>query len=223
MRGRRWVAVALLVCTTLTTGCTTTVHGSATAAPAAANREPAEKPPAPKTTTPPKPPKRTTLTCAGGTVIHPDGAPYCYLLPPGFTDATDRLTLNFQTANQSQYDSAASIAVHDVIVVAVFALPQNSDTLTDKRLADEVHLVLSQGASSGLRIAGAPEPTTVDGNRALRIAVKQADGAFTSTIYFVFRGFTEVEINCQYADRQPDVARGCASVRDSIQIIDLPR
>lgn len=225
MRGRRWAAIALLACTalvlpTLLTGCTTTVRGSA--APEAARAGTPAAPP-PSTTTPTPKPKRTSLTCAGGTVIRPDGAPYCYLMPSGFTDATNRLTLNFQSANQSQYDSAVGVDVHDVIVVAVFTLPANSDAMTAQRLAGEVDLVLSQGASSGLRIAGDPVPATVDGNRAFRIPVQQTDGEFTSTIYFVFRGFTEVEINCQHADRQPDIDRGCASVRQSIQIVDLPR
>jgi hypothetical protein len=208
MRAWRWAAlVAAVACLS---GCTTTVTGSAVAAPGAV-------------TATPTPPARTTTNCSGGTVIQPKGAPYCYLLPSGFNDATGEMTLSYQSANTSEYDSAVAVAVHDAIIVAVYPLRQNSDSLSAPLLGDQVSAVLSEGESAGFTMTGALTPTTVDTARAFLATIKQNDGQYASTIYFVFRGSTEVEINCQYADRQADIERGCASVRHTIQITDAAK
>ncbi|HKN96556.1 MAG TPA: hypothetical protein VJX10_05530, partial [Pseudonocardiaceae bacterium] len=166
---------------------------------------------------------RTTLDCSGGTVIRPRGAPDCYLLPAGFHDATDQLTLTYQSANPSQYDSAVAVGVHDVIIVVVYPLRQDSDALSSSVLAEQVAAVLRQGESSGFTVVGSPTPATVAGDRAFQIPIKQNDGQFSAMIYFVFNGFTEVEINCQSAQRAGDISRGCASVLKSVQIVDPPR
>lgn len=194
--------LTLAACAALA-GCDTVIAGSATPAPGA--------------------PKPATLSCSGSGVIEPKGAPYCYRLPPGFTDATGQLTLNYQSANPSKYDSAVAVAVHDVIIVAVYPLRENSDDVSSDVLGQQVAAVLTQGESAGFTVTGNPTPTTVDGARAFEIPIKQNDGQYGSTIYFVFRGFTEVEINCQFATQQPRIDVGCASVRGSIKIIDAPR
>jgi hypothetical protein len=196
---------ATLAACVLVAGCDTTIAGSATPAPGVPT------------------PRHATLACSGGAVVEPKGAPYCYLLPGGFTDATGQLTLNYQSADPSQYDSAVAVAVHDVIIVAVYPLRENSDDLNSTVLGQQVDAVLGQGESSGFTVTGNPRPTTVDGARAFQIPIKQNDGQYGSTIYFVFRGFTEVEINCQFAARQSTIDTGCAGVRGSIQIIDPPR
>lgn len=208
---RRWalpIAAVALAASAALAGCDTTVTG--TAQPAG---------PAP----PPTPTRRTTLDCSGGKVIQPRGAPYCYLLPAGFHDATDQLTLTYQSANPSQYDSAIAVAVHDVIIVVVYPLRLDSDGLSQSQLAEGVDSVLRQGQSSGFTVVGTPTPATVAGNRAFQIPIKQNDGQYTATIYFVFNGFTEVEINCQSAQQVDDISRGCASVLRSVQVIDPPR
>jgi hypothetical protein len=204
MRAWRWAVPATLAAGVLLAGCDTIIAGSATPAPG---------PPAPR---------HTTLACSGGTVVAPKGAPYCYLLPAGFTDATGQLTLNYQSANPSQFDSAVAVAVHDVIIVAVYPLRENSDDISSTVLSQQVDAVLGQGESSGFTVTGNPTPTTVDGARAFEIPIKQNNGQYGSTIYFVFRGFTEVEINCQFAAQQSKIDTGCAGVRGSIQIIDPP-
>jgi hypothetical protein len=206
MRAWRW-AVPVVTCA-LVAGCTSTVTGSAVAGPVI---------------TTPAAPRRTTTDCSGGTVIQPKGAPYCYLLPSGFNDATGQLTLSYQSAS-SKYESAVAIAVHDAIIVAVYPLRENSDDLSAGELSDQVSAVLGKGESTGgFTVAGDPTPATVDDARAFRTTVKQNDGQYAGTIYFVFLGYTEVEINCQYAAKQADINRGCASVRQSIQIIDPPK
>lgn len=208
MRAWRW-AVPVALVASVVAGCSTTITGSAQPVPGA-----------PTSTEPAKP---KTLSCSGGTIIQPTGAPYCYLLPSGFTDSTGQLTLNYQSANPSRYDSAVAVAVHDVIIVAVYPLRENSDSIDSQELGSEVNAVLSQGESSGFTITGSPTQTTVNGDRAFQIPIKQNDGQYGSTIYFVFRGYTEVEINCQFAAQPSAVTKGCQSVLGSIQIIDPPR
>lgn len=212
MRAWRWVLLPLLLVACVATGCATPIAGSAIPAPGA--------PPVAPTTTPPP---RKTLSCTGSGIIQPTGAPYCYHLPSGFDNATGQLTLNYQSANPSQYDTAVSVAVHDVIIVAVYPLRENSDTIASDQLGQQVADVLQQGESSGFTVTGDPTDSTVDGARAFVIPIKQNDGQYGSTIYFVFRGYTEVEINCQFAVHHSTINEGCTSVRQSIQIIDPPR
>ncbi|HEX5117596.1 MAG TPA: hypothetical protein VFW65_20575 [Pseudonocardiaceae bacterium] len=212
---RRWalaIAGAALAASALLAGCDTTVTGTAQPAGGAG--------PGASTNTPAR---RTTLDCSGGTVIRPSGAPYCYQLPAGFHDATDQLTLTYQSANPSQYDSAVAVAVHDVIIVVVYPLRQDSDALSSSVLGEQVNAVLRAGESSGFTVMGSPTPTTVSGSRAFEIPIKQNDGQFSAMIYFVFNGFTEVEINCQWAQQVAEITRGCASVLKSVQIVDPPR
>lgn len=207
---RRWalpIAGAALAVSALLAGCDTTISGTARPAGGVSGT----------------PVHRTTLDCSGGKVIRPHGAPYCYLLPAGFHDVSDQLTLTYQSPNPSQYTSAVAVGVHDVIIVVVYPLRLDSDGLSSRVLAQQVGDVLRDGESSGFTVAGSPTPTTVSGNRAFQVPIKQDDGEYTATIYFVFNGFTEVEINCQSARRPDDIGRGCASVLKSVQIVDPPR
>ncbi len=213
MRPLRWAVPAAALACVLLAGCTTTVAGSAVAHRPGIAAAPAK---------PPAPPKRTSLSCSGGTVVRPAGAPYCYLMPSGFSDATNRLTLNFQTAQPGQHDSAIAVAVHDVILVVTYPLHSDSDGVPSDLLADQVREVMAKGAA-GFRISGAPVPTTVDGNRAFRLEIEQNQAQYAADVYFVFDGSTEVEINCQRADRDADIDRGCTQVLSSIQVIDPPK
>jgi hypothetical protein len=220
MRPWRWaVPTAALACALLA-GCSTTVTGAAVPRGPGVVAGRANPTPAP---TPTPPPKRTSLSCMGGTVVQPSGAPYCYLLPAGFADATNRLTLNFQTAQPSQYDSAIAVAVHDVILVVTYPLQRDSDGVPAEALAAQVRAVMARGVASGFRVTGDPVPTTVDNDRAFRLSIRQQQGQYTAEVYFVFDGATEVEINCQRAAKQADIDRGCQGVLDSIQVIDPPK
>jgi hypothetical protein len=218
MRQWRWAVPAAALACALLAGCTTTVSGAAVAHGPGSVASRAKPAPAPA-----PPPKRTSLSCTGGTVVRPAGAPYCYLLPAGFTDATDRLTLNFQTARPSQYDSAIAVAVHDVILVVTYPLERDSDRVSAEALAGQVRTVMAKGVASGFRVTGDPVRTTVDDDRAFRLRIEQSQGQYQADVYFVFDGSTEVEINCQHADRQADIDRGCAQVLSSIQVIDPPK
>ncbi len=161
--------------------------------------------------------------CSGGNVIQPKGAPYCYQLPAGFTDTTGKLSLQYQSANPSSYVSAVAVAPYDTIIVAVYPLRLDSDSLSEPALSDLIDSALSNSAAAGIKVVGQSTITSVDGARAVRLTVSKTDGQFTSTLYFAFRGYTEVELDCQWAQQQSMIDKGCAGIRNTIQIVDPPR
>jgi len=162
-------------------GCATSIAGSAVPAPDRAV---------------------AAAACSGGTVIQPKGAPYCYLLPAGFADTTGKLSLQYQGANPSSYVSAVAVAPYDTIIVAVYPLRLNSDSLSESALSDLINGALSDTAAAGIKVVSQSTITSVDGARAVRLTVSKTDGQFTSTLYFAFRGYTEVELDCQWAQAQ---------------------
>ncbi len=189
--------MALLTCCLVAAGCATTITGAAV-------------------------PVAGAITCAGGTVIQPKGAPYCYLLPDGFTDTSDKITLQYQGASPARYLSAVEVAQYDTITVSVFPLRANSDPLSATELSTVVTDALAGAAATGIS-AGQPGMTSLNGARTVQITVRKTGGQFTATTYFAFRGFTELEINCQWAQHKSDIDRGCASIRDTIRFADPPR
>ena len=156
-------------------------------------------------------------------MIQPKGAPYCYLLPAGFTDTSGKLSLQYQGGNASSYVSAVAVAPYDTIIVAVYPLRLNSDSLSSSALSDLINGALSNSAAAGIKVVGQSTITSLNGARAVRLMVNKTDGQFTSILYFAFRGYTEVEVDCQWAQQQPAIDRGCAGIRNSIQIVDPPR
>jgi len=192
----------LLACCLVLAGCAVSISGSAVPAPGGV---------------------ATTAACTGGHVIQPKGAPYCYLLPTGFTDTTGQLSLQYQSASPSSYVSAVAVAPYDTIIVAVYPLRLNSDSLSSSALSDLINGALSNSAAAGIKVVGQSTITSVNGARAVRLTVSKTDGQFTSTLYFAFRGYTEVEVDCQWAQQQSQIDKGCTSIRNSIQIVDPPR
>lgn len=195
----RWSGLVTLLTCLVAAGCATTITGSAVPAPAGTG-------------------SATRLTCTGGTVIQPKGAPYCYLLPAGFIDITDNVTLQYQSANPGQYLSAIDVAQLDTITVSIYPLRADSDPLTIDFLATQLQRALPSPTSTGIT-ASQPTTTTLDGARTVRIGVDKA-GAYSSMVYFAFRGYTELELDCQWAQHQSDVDRGCTAVRDTLQFVD---
>jgi hypothetical protein len=62
--------------------------------------------------------------------------------------------------------------------------------------------------------------TTVNGARTVRLSLA---GAYGSTLYFAFRGYTEIELDCQWQRYEADIGRGCADVQRTIRFVDQPR
>jgi hypothetical protein len=156
-------------------------------------------------------------------VVQPKGAPYCYLLPAGFTDTTGQLSLQYQSSSPSSYVSAVAVAPYDTIIVAVYPLRLNSDSLSASALSDLINGALSNSAAAGIKVVGQSTITSLNGARAVRLMVSKTDGQFTSILYFAFRGYTEVEVDCQWARQQAQIDKGCSSIRNTIRIVDPPR
>lgn len=196
----RWSGVVTLLTCLFAAGCATTITGSAVPLPASTGTAP---------------------TCTGGTVLQPKGAPYCFPLPAGFVDITDNVTLQYQSANPGQYLSAIDIARLDTITVSIYPLRTDSDPLTLDFLTAQLQHALPDPATTGIT-AGRPTTTTLDGARTVRIDVDKA-GSYSSTVYFAFRGHTELELDCQWAQHQADIDRGCAAVRATLRFVDPHR
>jgi len=198
----RWSGlVTLLTCCLVAAGCATTITGSAVPAPGGTSTNSA------------------TPACAGGSMIQPKNAPYCFELPAGFIDITDNVTLQYQSANPGRYVSAIDIARLDTITVSIYPLRADSDPLPVDFLATQIQHALPNPATTGIT-AGQPDTTTtLDGARTVRISVNKP-GSYSSTVYFAFRGYTELELDCQWAQHQTDVDRGCAAVRDTLHFVD---
>lgn len=194
----RWTGLVTLLTCTLVAGCATTITGSAV--PAAGG---------------------TALDCAGGKVVEPKGAPYCYLLPTGFTDVSNAVTLQYQSANPGRYISAIEVAKFDTITVSVYPLRADSDTVSSGDLSAAIVSALPDPTSTGIR-SGTPTMTTLAGARAVRVTVQSA-GQYASTAWFAFRGYTEVEVDCQWAQHQDQIDQGCAGVRNTLRFVDPPR
>ncbi|HEY3611526.1 MAG TPA: hypothetical protein VGL06_28790 [Pseudonocardiaceae bacterium] len=192
---RPWGLPALLLVSGLLAGCTSTTTGPAPAA---------------------------LVTCAGGTVIQPAGAPYCYLLPAGFTDYTGKVTVQVQSDVPTSYASVVGIAVYDSIQVSVVRLRADSDSISMAALTDGLSSSMSNMTAHGLIVGQSTSAAPVDNDRTVQVTLTKGN-LYTSTIYAVFRGYTEIAINCQSSEREPDVDRACASIRQTIRIVDLPR
>ncbi|HEX4724337.1 MAG TPA: hypothetical protein VH333_17600 [Pseudonocardiaceae bacterium] len=186
----RWsVLVTLLTCCLVAAGCTTTINGSAVAAGAP--------------------------SCVGGTVVQPKGAPYCYLLPAGFVDVTDHVTLQYRSANPGRYITSVEVAQLDVITVSDYPLRTDSDSVSMSSLTNQIVAALPDPAAGGLT-PGQPTTTTLDGARTVELTFDQT-GEYSSVLYFAFRGYDEIEVDCQWAADKAEIDRGCASVRDTIR------
>ena len=169
-------------------------------------------------TTASTPPTRQALACTGGTVISPAGAPYCYLLPAGFVDVTSSLTLEASVGNM-KYRSGVAVDQRDLIFAAVFDLPFDSDQASDLLLSAVLKTTIQKLTQQGFKISSTtPKRSVVDDARTFGYHVTQAGLAVASDLMFVFRGHTEVEVNCQWRDHSAKVHQACQRVLGSLQI-----
>lgn len=210
----------------VTTSCSATVggHGAYAAGPSPAPPAPGTASPSGRSTPTPSPdpvrydPGRTRLTCTGGPALAPGGAPYCYLLPAGFRDVSGQIRLGAGTGN-ARYVSAVGLAGRDLIVVMVYRPPSNTDLLPDGGLRQHLRTVLTSLTASGFVFGShPPRMSRVDRARAFTFHATTRDGSFQSDLTFVFRGLSEVEVLCQYANRKATVQRGCRQVLRSLQV-----
>jgi hypothetical protein len=153
------------------------------------------------------------LSCGGGTVISPKGAPYCYLLPAGLGQIT-----NITLPGGGDHTSAVGIGGRDVIAVTVFQTPGNTDELSDDELRADTDQVVAQQLSDDFAFASkVGEALTVDGARTVHYQARGRQEAFDIDIYFVYRGTAKMQINCQSQDHRQQIDSGCHDLLRSLQ------
>lgn len=202
-----------VVAALLLAGCSGKVAGTGTVAADAAKPKSAKPSGSPSGTAAPG---RSALSC-GGKTIAPSGAPYCFTIPGGFTDVSSSVTIDTSIGNE-KFRSAVAVADRDLVIVTVYSLTANTDSIASDTLEGELKTVLGQLASQGFSFESTQAKRgTVDGARSFGYRASQAKDQLESDVYFIFRGKNEVEVNCQWKEKEAEVQRGCKAVLDSFQ------
>lgn len=210
-------AAAALV---LLAGCSTTIAGIPTAAGRDATSTSSDPTPTTETSgqtgTSESDPGTGELNCEGDNVVAPEGQPFCFDVPEGFTP--DEVTIDNQAGSAASYSTGLSLTPRDLIVISVYELSLDSDDLSDRELIDALSAVIEQLAEQGFDFtATEPQVREVDGARAFYYTGNDATGLFSDT-YFIFRGRTELQVNCQWETMMTEVLKGCDDIRASLQI-----
>jgi hypothetical protein len=217
---RRRFAVVLLGLCGLLAGCASTVTG--TGQPAAnatklGGGPGASASPGPSASGSPEDSGRQTLRCAGAK-ISPAGSPYCFLMPAGFQDVSSSVTVD-ASIGREKYRSAVAVGQRDLIIVSVYELRRDTDAISDDTLEGELKQVLRQLSQQGFTFEStSADKTSVDGARSFGYHASQDSSGLESDVYFIFRGRNELQVNCQWKDKESDIARGCKSVLGSLQL-----
>jgi hypothetical protein len=216
---RRRFAVALIGLCGLVAGCASTVSGTGT--PAADATRPGSGPsasgsPGPSGSASPGSSARRSLSCSG-TKISPAGSPYCFAIPSGFQDVSSSVTVD-ASIGQDKYRSAVAVSSRDLIIISVYELRRDTDSISDDTLEGELKQVLSQLSQQGFTFESTSAArTSVDGARNFGYHASQKSTGLQSDVYFLFRGKNELQVNCQWKDKQSDITRGCTSVLSTLQ------
>jgi predicted small secreted protein len=214
---RRRSALALLGLCALLASCATTVSGSGR--PAADATKLGGGPSAsasPAAPTGSAAPGHRTLTC-GGSKVSPAGSPYCFTMPAGFQDVSSSVTVD-ASIGREKYRSAVAVSDRDLIIISVYELRRDTDDIADDTLEGELKQVLQQLSQQGFSFdSTTADKTDVDGARSFGYHASQNSTGLESDVYFLFRGRNELQINCQWQDKESDVTRGCKSVLGTLQ------
>lgn len=200
----------------LLAGCSTSVAGNPTAA-GAGSSEPAGTTQSTQPTQTSEPgPDTGALDCEGPDVVAPEDQPFCFTLPEGFRQ--DDVDLDNQAGSAASYTTGVLLSDRDVIVFSVYELTLDSDDLTDEDLTDALADVIAQLAVQGFDFTQTePQLLEVDGARTFFYTGADASGLRSDT-YFIFRGETELQVNCQWETMETEVLAGCEQVLDSLRI-----
>jgi hypothetical protein len=159
---------------------------------------------------------RQSLSCSG-TKISPSGSPYCFTVPSGFQDVSSSVTVD-ASIGQEKYRSAVAVGDRDLIIVSVYELRVDTDDIADATLEGELKTVLAQLARQGFTFdSTTAEKSTTDGARTFAYHAAQASSGLESDVYFLFSGKNELQVNCQWKDKEADVTKGCQAVLKSLQ------
>lgn len=224
------IAVGLASCAVALAGCTPTVSGSGVLASVATSPTPppltkpafpSATPPTPTPTVVPSTPEPTIAgpSAAAGLVcpskaVTAANAPFCYRLPPGFTDYSN---LNNYGAGWT-FRTLVSVGRHDLIEVLGYEYKTSTDSLSDAALRQFYNRSgrLNVGKLNVTQ-AGPVQATRVDGSRAFQQEARYRDGVRTRSMR-VYSGRTVISIECQSKAKPAVIAHGCESIRSTIQI-----
>jgi hypothetical protein len=150
-------------------------------------------------------------------VQRPGGAPYCFDRPFGFRKAT-RARLG-----SARWVTAVGLDTHDAIATGVFRASTNTDTLSDRDLRAANDLVVRRELAPSIRLRSTTgRALRVDGARTLEYhGVPKSAPTTQIDYFFVFRGHTKLQVNCEWSARGPAVRKGCSSLLNSLQLISL--
>jgi hypothetical protein len=219
---RRRFAVAVIGLCGLLAGCASTVAGTGTIAadaarPSGAGTASGSGSPSPDPSSSSDDTGRSSLTCTGSK-ISPAGSPYCFVLPAGFQDVSSSVTVD-ASIGREKYRSAVAVGQRDLIIVSVYELRRDTDAISDDTLEGELKQVLRQLSQQGFTFEStSADKTSVDGARSFGYHASQDSSGLESDVYFIFRGRNELQVNCQWKDKESDIARGCKSVLGSLQL-----
>lgn len=154
---------------------------------------------------------RQSLSCGGGKVISPSGAPYCYVLPPGLSELRGVLT-------GGEFTSAVGFGGRDVIAVTVFRTPTNTDDLSDDDLQNATDQVVQQQLGGDFTFSSTTgDRLQVDGARTLHYHGTSKQDPFDIDFYFVYRAKAKIQVNCQFRSHQVEITGACQEVLNSLQ------
>lgn len=159
---------------------------------------------------------RSSLSCSGSK-ISPAGSPYCFVMPAGYQDVSSSVTVD-ASIGREKYRSAVAVGDRDLIIVSVYELQVDTDDIADDTLEGELKTVLAQLARQGFTFkTTTAEKTQVDGARSFSYHASQASTQLESDVYFLFRGKNELQVNCQWKEKEAEITKGCKAVLDSLQ------
>lgn len=154
-----------------------------------------------------------TPQCAGPQPITVSGAPFCYLTPSGFFNATNSMhfTSSYPYKTAVQYDVSG---IRDLITVS-----GRRATIDATQYRDAELIALMSDSLSVSNVVAHTPPTilTVSGHRAVQTVLRFADGVQSHRV-LVFVGYARVSVSCQWQKFQAQIAAGCASVLSSLRI-----
>ncbi len=164
--------------------------------------------------------RQSQLRDDGGRTVSPQGAPYTYVVPKGFT-IVDSPSAATSVGASAEYTSAVAVANRDLIIVSVYRLRQEVTPSNLDEARRLLHGLLAQVAEQEKSTLSAGQPAQVGGDPALRfqLAGQHLGGDVTSSdLTFVFHGTTEVEVACQWKDARTRVQAGCVSLLGSLRV-----
>lgn len=224
---RRRVVLAILAVLTVgsaVAACSSTVDGNGSAASGASRGRSAAAPgptelPSESARVPPSSstasessPASSALDCPAGSITA-RSAPFCYPLPPGFTDYSSQTNYG----KGWTYRTLVSVDVHDLIEVLA-AHYDDTTSLSDAELRarfDQAGLL--KVGEYDIVWAGPVTPTRVAGARGFRQQGRFSGGVKTDSVT-IYLGTTVASIRCQSEAHVSQVSTACTTVRSTIRL-----